>query len=94
MGGDILKLLWKVSNVDQFVMTQNEAIFDEILQLTHVPGKRVTHEDLHDCRRNTGDALAPLRVEPLHEMLDKKGNIFASLFERRQSQTNDGKTEI
>ena len=43
-----LHILGQVVEIDVSIVTQNEAVFDDVLELTHIAWKTMTHEYFHD----------------------------------------------
>ena len=63
--------------------TKHEGPLDDVLQLPHVAGIIVGHEQRHDIRRDASDRLALPPVEPGDEVLHQQRNILLALAEGR-----------
>src|ERR1700723_2224899 len=71
--------------------TDNGA-FHQILQLADVAWPGVPLEGSHGFRRNGIDPFSHAVAEGVHEMRDKRGDVFSAFSERRQQNGEDVQT--
>src|ERR1700685_307625 len=76
------------------VPRKDNCAFHQILQLADVARPRVPLEGSHGFRRNALDWFPHAAAKQLHEVRDKRGNIFPALSERRYQDGEDVQTII
>src|SRR5208282_4658019 len=79
----------KQIHVHRLLGRKHNGALDNVLELTHIAGPIVVHQELHRGVRKASRRLVVLAAELVEKTLDELGDIFLPLAERRQLQRND-----
>ena len=75
----------QVLELDVFAFTDDKGIFDDVFQLSNVPGKGIFHEAGQDLRGYSLDISSLEQVVLVDEVFCKEGDVFLSLLQRREA---------
>ena len=92
--GLILHIFRQMLDTDHSLVAKDESVFNKVLKFSHVARKLVTHEKLHNVRRDPCELLTTPGVEAIDEVFDQIRNIFAPLAQRRDRDPHNRQTEI
>ena len=78
-----------MAELEAIPVAQDEGVLDDVLELAHVAGEVVRHQEAEDLGVNAGDVLPLEAVEPGDEVLDEQRDVLAPLAQRRDLDLHD-----